>query len=240
VIIPVDAARPSGRLGGAEGNKVHNRISSLSQAGFKECQHCFRFACAWAATSGRVIRVPPLWCIAVAGDITATAKMAHRARPLLSGISATCDLRCTDEPETQILFRVYAGRCCVLLLCLGVLDWGLFLCDAAFRSPQPSRLRCRNLLVLSCLIRASCWANAPRWGGRLRCWLAAPLPLPQTSWTCCAVQIVTRVPLSLYLGPRLVNVVSLRKRPTATRAATPTIPLPTATRATALASAVPL
>jgi hypothetical protein len=38
------------------------------------------------------------------------------------------------------------------------------------------------------------------------------LPLPQT-WTCCAVQIVTRVPLSLYLGPRLVNVVSLRKRP---------------------------
>jgi hypothetical protein len=67
-------------------------------------------------------------------------------------------------------------------------------------------------LVLSCLIHASCWANAPRWGGRLRCWLAAPLPLPQT-WTCRAVQIVTRVPLSLYLGPRLVNVVSLRKRP---------------------------
>ena len=33
------------------------------------------------------------------------------------------------------------------------------------------------------------------------------------TWTCCAVQIVTRVPLSLYLGPRLVNVVSLRKRP---------------------------
>jgi hypothetical protein len=31
-----------------------------------------------------------------------------------------------------------------------------------------------------CLIHASCWANAPRWGGRLRCWLAAPLPLPQT------------------------------------------------------------
>jgi hypothetical protein len=58
---------------------------------------------------------------------------------------------------------------------------------------------------LSCLIQASCWENAPRWGGRLRCWLAAPLPLPQT-WTCCAVQIVTRVPLSLYLGPRLVNV----------------------------------
>ena len=63
-------------------------------------------------------------------------------------------------------------------------------------------------LVLSCLIRATGWANAPRWGGRLRCWLAAPLPLPQ-QWTCSAVQIVTRVPLSLYLGPRLVNVVSL-------------------------------
>ena len=62
--------------------------------------------------------------------------------------------------------------------------------------------------VLSCLIRATGWANAPRWGGRLRCWLAAPLPLPQ-QWTCSAVQIVTRVPLSLYLGPRLVNVVSL-------------------------------
>jgi hypothetical protein len=35
-----------------------------------------------------------------------------------------------------------------------------------------------------------------------------PLPLPQ-QWTCSAVQIATRVPLSLYLGPRLVNVVSL-------------------------------
>jgi hypothetical protein len=66
----------------------------------------------------------------------------------------------------------------------------------------------RISLVLSCLTHASCWANAPRWGGRLRCWPAAPLPLPQT-WTCCAVQIATRVPLSLYLGPRLVNVVSL-------------------------------
>ena len=65
-----------------------------------------------------------------------------------------------------------------------------------------------GLLVLSLLIRATGWANAPRWGGRLRCWLAAPLPLPQ-QWTCSAVQIVTRVPLSLYLGPRLVNVVSL-------------------------------
>jgi hypothetical protein len=64
-------------------------------------------------------------------------------------------------------------------------------------------------LVLSCLIRATGWANAPRWGGRLRCWLATPLPLPQQWTSCSAVQIVTRVPLSLYLGPRLVNVVSL-------------------------------
>jgi hypothetical protein len=33
--------------------------------------------------------------------------------------------------------------------------------------------------VLSCLIRAPCWANAPRWGGgRKRCWPAAPLPPP--------------------------------------------------------------
>jgi hypothetical protein len=56
-------------------------------------------------------------------------------------------------------------------------------------------------LVLSCLIRATGWADAPRWGRRLRCWLATPLPLPQ-QWTCSAVQIVTRVPLSLYLGPR--------------------------------------
>jgi hypothetical protein len=55
---------------------------------------------------------------------------------------------------------------------------------------------------------AAGWANAPRWGGRLRCWLATPLPLPRT-WTCSAVQIVTRVPLSLYLGPRLANAVSL-------------------------------
>jgi hypothetical protein len=31
-------------------------------------------------------------------------------------------------------------------------------------------------LVLSCLIRATGWANAPRWGGRLRCWLAPPPP----------------------------------------------------------------
>jgi hypothetical protein len=35
-------------------------------------------------------------------------------------------------------------------------------------------------LVLSCIIRATDWADAPRWGGRLlHCWLAAPLPLPR-------------------------------------------------------------
>jgi hypothetical protein len=63
---------------------------------------------------------------------------------------------------------------------------------------------------VSCLIRATGWVNAPRWGGRLRCWLATPLPLPQ-QWTCSVVQIVTRVPLSLYLGPRLVNGDSIPK-----------------------------
>jgi hypothetical protein len=46
---------------------------------------------------------------------------------------------------------------------------------------------CSGSLVLSCLIRATGWAT-PRWGGRLRCWLAAHLPLPQ-QWTCSAVQI---------------------------------------------------
>jgi hypothetical protein len=40
-----------------------------------------------------------------------------------------------------------------------------------------------------------------------------PIKLSGCNWTCCAVQIATRVPLSLYLGPRLVKVVSLRKRP---------------------------
>jgi hypothetical protein len=29
---------------------------------------------------------------------------------------------------------------------------------------------------LSCLIRAPCWAGAPRWGGRQRCWPAPPPP----------------------------------------------------------------
>jgi hypothetical protein len=63
----------------------------------------------------------------------------------------------------------------------------------------------RGSCVLSCLIHASCWAGAPRWGGRLRCWLAAPLPLPQT-WTrtCCAVQIATRVFLVLKFDIDLV------------------------------------
>jgi hypothetical protein len=52
---------------------------------------------------------------------------------------------------------------------------GHFYYDDAFhhRAVSPPRPR------LSCLIRATGWANAPRWGGRLRCWLAAPLPLPQ-------------------------------------------------------------
>jgi hypothetical protein len=64
--------------------------------------------------------------------------------------------------------------------------------------------------ALSCLVLHAPLAGRTLpagWGGRLRCWLATPLPLPQ-QWTCSAVQIVTRVPLSLYLGPRLVNVVS--------------------------------
>jgi hypothetical protein len=46
---------------------------------------------------------------------------------------------------------------------------------------------------LSCLIRAIGWANAPRWGGGLRCWLATPPPPLPRQWTCSAVQIVTRV-----------------------------------------------
>jgi hypothetical protein len=36
-------------------------------------------------------------------------------------------------------------------------------------------------LVLSCLIRTPCWANAPRWEGRQRCWPAAPLPATSLS-----------------------------------------------------------
>jgi hypothetical protein len=43
-------------------------------------------------------------------------------------------------------------------------------------------------------------------GGCAAGWI--PLPLSQ-QWTCSAVQIVTRVPLSLYLGPRLVNLPGL-------------------------------
>jgi hypothetical protein len=73
---------------------------------------------------------------------------------------------------------------------------------------EPERLRAWGEVAAWASIRATGWADAPRWGGRLRCWLATPLPLPQ-QWTCSAVQIVTRGPLSLYLGPRLVNVVSL-------------------------------
>jgi hypothetical protein len=44
--------------------------------------------------------------------------------------------------------------------------------------------------------------GATRWEGGCAAGSLPPPPLPQT-WTCCAVQIATRVPLSLYLGPRL-------------------------------------
>jgi hypothetical protein len=68
-------------------------------------------------------------------------------------------------------------------------------------------------VVLSCLICARCWADAPRWGGRQRwCWQAVPLPPPQVYLGLLVVQAATRVPLSLCLGPRLVNAVSLRKQ----------------------------
>jgi hypothetical protein len=75
----------------------------------------------------------------------------------------------------------------------------------------------RALLVLpcaSCLIRATCWANAPRWGGRQRCWLDALLPPPQVYLVGPAgMQAVTRVPLSFCLsGPRLVNAVYLQHK----------------------------
>jgi hypothetical protein len=73
------------------------------------------------------------------------------------------------------------------------------------------------LLVLSCHIRAPCWANAPRWGGLHRCWPAAPLPpshhpAEQVYLGLLVVQAVTRVSLSFRLSPRLVNAVSLRKQ----------------------------
>jgi hypothetical protein len=80
--------------------------------------------------------------------------------------------------------------------------------DTRVRPPTfPPKTSCLSCLVLYtpragrvCIRTAALLARCP------------PVPLPQT-WTCCAMQIVTRVPLSLYLGPRLVNVVSLRKRP---------------------------
>jgi hypothetical protein len=67
-------------------------------------------------------------------------------------------------------------------------------------------------LVLSCLALSYTrhWLGGRSPLGRAAALLAGcPLPLPR-QWTCSAVQqIVTRVPLSLYLGPRLVNVVYL-------------------------------
>jgi hypothetical protein len=72
---------------------------------------------------------------------------------------------------------------------------------------MPNSFRCGMLLrlddlflgflknvVLSCLYRLytpRAGRALPAGGGGLRCWFAAPPPLPQT-WTCCAVQIVTR------------------------------------------------
>jgi hypothetical protein len=43
----------------------------------------------------------------------------------------------------------------------------------------------RISLCLALPYTATGWADAPRWGGRLRCWPATPLPLPQ-QWTCSA------------------------------------------------------
>jgi hypothetical protein len=37
-------------------------------------------------------------------------------------------------------------------------------------APGVGRVCAAQCLVLSCLIRASCRADTPRWGGRLRCW----------------------------------------------------------------------
>jgi hypothetical protein len=68
--------------------------------------------------------------------------------------------------------------------------------------------------------------------------LLARCPPPTTlskllgPWTCSAVQIATRVPLSLYLGPRLVNAVSLRKRPNSLYLQHKLSPCPAATAAT--------
>jgi hypothetical protein len=43
------------------------------------------------------------------------------------------------------------------------------------------------------------WANAPRWGGRQRCWSAAPLPPHYVYLGMPVVQAATRVPLGRFL-----------------------------------------
>jgi hypothetical protein len=66
--------------------------------------------------------------------------------------------------------------------------------------------------ALSCLVLYAPRAGRTllaRWGGRRRCWPAAPLPPPYVYLGLLVVQAVTRV---LRMGPRLVNVVSLRKQ----------------------------
>jgi hypothetical protein len=74
--------------------------------------------------------------------------------------------------------------------------------------PQPP-----PLLALSCLIRAPCWANAPRWGGRqalLACACAPPSARSLLGPACGAGRHPSSLPFCL--GPHLVNAVSLRKQ----------------------------
>jgi hypothetical protein len=105
------------------------------------------------------------------------------------------------SPVTGLCFICGSANTCVFFL-----DMKYCVFFSAFLSTSSCRLK-----------RASCWTGAPRWGGRLRCWLAAPLPPPQVNLDllCGADRHPSSliIPLSLYLGPRLVNVVSLRKRP---------------------------
>jgi hypothetical protein len=73
-------------------------------------------------------------------------------------------------------------------------------------------------LVLACLaytrpVLGKRDQNAPRWGGRQRCWPAASLPPPWVYLGLLVVQAVTRVPLSFCLGPRLVNARSIALHP---------------------------
>ena len=66
--------------------------------------------------------------------------------------------------------------------------------------------------VLSCLVLYAPLAGRTLPAGEGGCaagWLPPSHYLNNGPAVCSAVQIVTRVPLSLYLGPRLVNVVSL-------------------------------